>query len=1613
MFFVLMPFFLLGAYLDGVARTRMFGRDQGPGQQRRLLVPQTEWLSGMLQRHGPIPASSDDSAVLHIIALLSLDRGRLSDDPQWSENEMHHQLYFQTLHAYSFKIIDSRRLDFDLRFMVEHAKLKPVPLSNVRKHLFMPVQTELLPVLDVVRNALVSMGGDASLADDLLCFMLPNTLAQLAVMERDCIVVPRSVERRAFADFPDDAWLRRTRDQVRYGLEPACPSMSHTRFRMLFRELQDWSARLSTPGANVQDVVQEINTNIAWVRDIVFHLDPRRSARAEESNESQIFVALASMLVKNQSQLDRLLKLCDHMMVAGSDARWCEIPSAKTVRRAQFRLDMSLNIFRTQEQSTQPEVRWAWIDSSPISQRNFLNAKIATVPLKDVVATARAANALSLDCSLMCDDEDDDVPFLERLLLDRESLSKQLLSMTKHALCPVVLGSGRSGLDHKTSAFAYQLYLETLSAVRFRDMLGSIRSITTDLGVEIGIAEWRTETARSLLPPWVDCDFLRCDVAAGAAEVSPAADVIAQQNFQPDPANDLGSDLPPPLAMDVDPVAAEGCEIEEAFDQPGPHGDAFWANISKAHLLPMAMGTAGSCHLLHTICQEGFEGMVHWDKFWEQLQVLDKLLMLQYRLDRLIGTCFSEDDGDKKILEQMTKLRLYKKRWNVVVAFLSAVMPVLGPLRRKWDLAKFQGGGAEPHETDDGFNAVDVSAVLLDPLFTAYYSMVMLVHNIPKHLMSWTESCSCHDYSSTRGTRPQCQKRLRDEFRHEVFVCPLGGCRSAEMATGALIQKLQSLLHRSRTQLLRPRSFVLSAEQQQLLLSDFEVASSRIDAMVRLKFNFWTQLPWKLCGMSHWDPAVARRCAEESLSTYDLVALETAADVNHRVTVFFLDPRANMRAHVQSFADGLPMHDNLEVEVMILRLIPVAERIIEREHKPLNAASKNKRTSRGAAFSCASRCPDVLLRMESDRGFVSKLAGIFGQTRDIKFLLRELGLARHPGIMALTVGAREGDHDKVWYLLERVVYRHDRGMQFSDLSAPLASHKKRVNMEHKRAERMLHIPPKRRRLGDESFKEKFAFEHLHQVIGMSKALSVPKGAFKLYPLAEALRGQWETLALDTLPDIIRLKFVHASFGRKMTTKMPHAAFESQMKQDDIVVSLHGTMAMGSDEHPVISMRPSKSGSTTSPSLVMRLEDGLPFGELLDTALMWDSNHVIIYTLLGTDLDPVSNAMLTGMLVEASAFPDADNTLQVPDQDPIRGMWLSLEQSGHVARHPCDTEHSDCFKMTAKGLESLTYGEGLCNPTNVFAVRPDLALEDYTMLECILTLESKGFQWQVLPCPQRRQGLMYRYGGPLVWYSTGAQIPIRYLHCLIDAQRLAGLGINEFPHHVSRDADKFYSKVLQGLMPPVPVLQPRRRVQALQLDVGDDDDIGLLPMVDVVGEAVGQDPQVDVVMDLPVDPDFNEFDDDLGEDGGGEPHGDPGATPTGDLPSDDADASPRVAPSDGGSDEAWWDMPPGPDVDGDRDAGCIMGGMATPIASPWRSQPPSPDDTPRCDVAASSVPPSPAPAMSGAGSSSGAPGDRPIAGGAGLASAEVAGESSDAVRHAGGQRSRGSQHLWKL
>ena len=84
------------------------------------------------------------------------------------------------------------------------------------------------------------------------------------------------------------------------------------------------------------------------------------------------------------------------------------------------RLDIALNLHQCDQETEEPVLRWAWLYASTIKKaQNMLSTKISTLPVKDIVAIARAANNLSTDCARM---EDGGFEDAERLLVDRKLL---------------------------------------------------------------------------------------------------------------------------------------------------------------------------------------------------------------------------------------------------------------------------------------------------------------------------------------------------------------------------------------------------------------------------------------------------------------------------------------------------------------------------------------------------------------------------------------------------------------------------------------------------------------------------------------------------------------------------------------------------------------------------------------------------------------------------------------------------------------------------------------------------------------------------------------------------------------------------------------------------------------------------------------------------------------------------------------------------------------------------------------------------------------------------------------------------------------------------------------
>ena len=118
------------------------------------------------------------------------------------------------------------------------------------------------------------------------------------------------------------------------------------------------------------------------------------------------------------------------------------------------------------------------------------------------------------------------------------------------------------------------------------------------------------------------------------------------------------------------------------------------------------------------------------------------------------------------------------------------------------------------------------------------------------------------------------------------------------------------------------------------LVSDFERGRSHIEAILRLKLDFWQRLPWAMCGMASSDPAEAQMCAQQARASFDLCPQQQA---HHRLTWEVLDPQGKLRLDVDRFAMGAPLAAlsmGFQTKVAAWRFVPVTETTIEEKTRP-------------------------------------------------------------------------------------------------------------------------------------------------------------------------------------------------------------------------------------------------------------------------------------------------------------------------------------------------------------------------------------------------------------------------------------------------------------------------------------------------------------------------------------------------------------------------------------------------------------------------------------------------------------------------------------------------------
>jgi len=205
-----------------------------------------------------------------------------------------------------------------------------------------------------------------------------------------------------------------------------------------------------------------------------------------------------------------------------------------------------------------------------------------------------------------------------------------------------------------------------------------------------------------------------------------------------------------------------------------------------------------------------------------------------------------------------------------------------------------------------------------------------------------------------------------------------------------------------------------------------EYAKAYAQSVLTMKLRCWNQLPLKLCALAHHNPKVAQSSAQACLRLYQATPDEQM-QYHHPLSVVFLDCCGRCYKYVEAMAKGVPIADlpkDFASLVASLQFIPIAERVIEAEHKNVNKTLAKLTRSKGARVSVAIRADEItsVCHDPAPRGAFCHCLEI---TQSAKKLISNLGIGAHPSIDGCSTGS-------LFANAETVIYRCDLPAQYFD-----------------------------------------------------------------------------------------------------------------------------------------------------------------------------------------------------------------------------------------------------------------------------------------------------------------------------------------------------------------------------------------------------------------------------------------------------------------------------------------------------------------------------------------------------------------------------------------------------
>ena len=236
---------------------------------------------------------------------------------------------------------------------------------------------------------------------------------------------------------------------------------------------------------------------------------------------------------------------------------------------------------------------------------------------------------------------------------------------------------------------------------------------------------------------------------------------------------------------------------------------------------------------------------------------------------------------------------------------------------------------------------------------------------------------------------------------------------------------------------------------------DFEAGKNHLSYVLNMKFNAWRKLPLRLCGLGlpETQTEAIEEIARDCLQQY---AAQPDAELRHRVSNLFCAPGSPLYDSLVSVANGAPLAQHLELQraVQILKLIPVAEHVIEGPHASTQRQILRAPRCGPVAVSMALRGPEIeRFVMEGPMWSGMVLAENVDLVSSLPKALPLLGLQSHPA-----VAAAEAAGKLTTGFVCSIIYRCDAESQFMNLRGATKAvevskgkqQKQRAEHEHKR-----------------------------------------------------------------------------------------------------------------------------------------------------------------------------------------------------------------------------------------------------------------------------------------------------------------------------------------------------------------------------------------------------------------------------------------------------------------------------------------------------------------------------------------------------------------------------------